>query len=152
MNSQVKRYIGWDQGQSWVKDLLSPWSWGATPSRWCVLAWKFSEPPTAGIFMAASSLEVKVKVKSLSRVQLFATPWTVTYQDPLSVGFSGKSIGVDCHFLLQGILLTQGLKPGLPHCGQMLYHLSHQGTINYWLCFQPLSPLWRIGLGWNWTF
>ena len=28
------------------------------------------------------------KVKSLSRVRLFATPWTVTYQAPLSMGFS----------------------------------------------------------------
>ena len=31
---------------------------------------------------------MKVKVKSLSRVGLFATPWTVAYQAPLSMGFS----------------------------------------------------------------
>ena len=30
----------------------------------------------------------KVKVKSLSHVQLLATPWTAAYQAPLSVGFS----------------------------------------------------------------
>ena len=30
----------------------------------------------------------KVKVKSLSRVQLLATPWMVAYQAPLSIGFS----------------------------------------------------------------
>ena len=30
----------------------------------------------------------KMKVKSLSRVQLLATPWTAAYQDPLSMGFS----------------------------------------------------------------
>ena len=30
----------------------------------------------------------KVKVKSLSRVGLLATPWTVAFQAPLSVGFS----------------------------------------------------------------
>ena len=30
----------------------------------------------------------KVKVKSLSRVQLWATPWTAAYQAPLSMGFS----------------------------------------------------------------
>ena len=30
----------------------------------------------------------KVKVKSLSRVRLLATPWTATYQAPLSMGFS----------------------------------------------------------------
>ena len=31
-----------------------------------------------------------------------------------------------CHFLLQGIFPTQELNPGLLHCKQMLYHLSHQ--------------------------
>ena len=31
---------------------------------------------------------VKVKVKSRSRVRLFATPWTVAYQSPPSMGFS----------------------------------------------------------------
>ena len=30
--------------------------------------------------------------------------------------------------LLQGIFSTQGLNPGLPHFGQTLYRLSHQGT------------------------
>ena len=30
----------------------------------------------------------KVKVKSLSRVRLFATPWTAAYQTPPSMGFS----------------------------------------------------------------
>ena len=30
----------------------------------------------------------KVKVKSLSHVQIFTTPWTAAYQAPLSVGFS----------------------------------------------------------------
>ena len=33
-------------------------------------------------------VRVKVKVKLLSRVRLFATPWTVAYQAPLSMGFS----------------------------------------------------------------
>ena len=42
--------------------------------------------------------------------------------------FLGKSTGVGCHFLLQGTFLTQGLNPGLPHCRQTLYHLSHQGS------------------------
>ena len=35
--------------------------------------------------------------------------------------FSGKNPGVVCHFLLQGIFLTQGLNPGLLHCRQTLY-------------------------------
>ena len=32
--------------------------------------------------------KAKVKVKSLSRVQVFATPQTVAYQNPPSMGFS----------------------------------------------------------------
>ena len=40
----------------------------------------------------------------------------------------GKNTGVGCHFLLQEIFLTQGSNPGLPHCWQTLYHLSHQGS------------------------
>ena len=39
----------------------------------------------------------------------------------------GNSTGVGCHFLLQRIFLTQGSNPGLWHCRQMLYCLSHQG-------------------------
>ena len=40
--------------------------------------------------------------------------------------FPGKNTGVDCHFLFQGIFLTQGSNPGFPYCRQTLYHLSHQ--------------------------
>ena len=35
---------------------------------------------------------------------------------------------VGCHSLFQGIFPTQGLNPGLLHCRQILYHLSHQGS------------------------
>ena len=42
----------------------------------------------------------EVKVKSLSRVWLFATPWTAAHQAPPSMGFSSKSTGVGCHCLL----------------------------------------------------
>ena len=42
--------------------------------------------------------------------------------------FLGKNTGVDCHFLLQGIFLSQGSNPGLQHCRQILYCLSYQGS------------------------
>ena len=47
-------------------------------------------------------------------------------QAPLSMGFSGKEYWVGFHFRLQGIFLIQGWNKGLLHCGQILYHLSHQ--------------------------
>ena len=34
----------------------------------------------------------------------------------------GKNTGMGCHSLLQGIFPTQGSKPGLQHCRQILYH------------------------------
>ena len=40
----------------------------------------------------------------------------------------GKNTRVSCHALLQGIFQTQELNPGLSHCRQILYHLSHQGS------------------------
>ena len=40
----------------------------------------------------------------------------------------GKNLGVGSHSLLQEIFLTQGSDPGLLHCRQILYHLSHQGS------------------------
>ena len=59
-------------------------------------------------------VKVKVKVKSLSRVRLFATPWTVAYQAPPSMRFSRQ----ECWSVLP--FPTQGSNPGLPHCRQML--------------------------------
>ena len=41
------------------------------------------------------------EVKLLSRVRLFATPWTVAYQAPPSMGFSRQEYWVGCRFLLQ---------------------------------------------------
>ena len=64
-------------------------------------------------------------MKSLSRVRLFATPWTVVYQAPLYMGFSRQEYWRGCHCLLQKIFATEGLNPGLQHCRQMLYCLSH---------------------------
>ena len=53
--------------------------------------------------------------------------------------FPGNSTGVDCHFFLQGIFPFQGLNPGLPHCRQTLYCLSHQGSHIY-----PIPNFWPL--------
>ena len=62
----------------------------------------------------------------LSHVQLFVTPWTVAHQVLCPWDSPGKNTGVGCHTLLQGIFPTQESNPGLSHCRQILYHLSHQ--------------------------
>ena len=65
----------------------------------------------------------RVKVKSLNPVWLFATTRLLQPWD-----FPGKNTGVGCHFLLQETFPTQGLNPGLHHCRQMLFSLSHKGS------------------------
>ena len=67
------------------------------------------------------------EVKLLSRVRLFATPWTVAYQAS-PMGFSRQEYrsGLPCP--TQEIFPTQGLNLGLPHYRQILYQLSHQGS------------------------
>ena len=52
---------------------------------------------------------VCARAHMLSHVQLFATPWVVACQAPLSVGLSHRDTGVHCYFLLQGIVPSQGL-------------------------------------------
>ena len=55
-----------------------------------------------------------MKVKSLSPVQLFATPWTVTYQAPLSMGFSREEYWGGLPFPSSGDLPDPGIEPGSP--------------------------------------
>ena len=52
----------------------------------------------------------------------------------------GQNTGVGSLSLLQGIFPTQGLNPGLPHCRQILYQLSHKGSprILEWVAY-PFS-------------
>ena len=53
---------------------------------------------------------------------------------------SGQDTGVGSHPLLQGIFPTQGSNPGLLHCRQIRYQLSHQGSprILEWVAY-PFS-------------
>ena len=56
----------------------------------------------------------KVKMKSLSRVQLFATLWTVAHQAPLSMGFSRQEYWSGLPFPSPGDLPSPGIEPGSP--------------------------------------
>ena len=49
-----------------------------------------------------------------------------------------KNVGVGCHSLLWGIFPTQGFTPGLLHCRQIFYHLSHQ-ELYQWNTGQVMS-------------
>ena len=69
-----------------------------------------------------------VLLNCFSRVGLFVTLGMVGPRLLCPWNFLDKKTGVGCHSLFQGILLTQGSNPGLLHCRQTLYCLSHQGS------------------------
>ena len=54
-----------------------------------------------------------------------------------------KNTGVSFHALLQGIFPTQRLNSGLPHCKQILNHLSHHGSpgILEWVAYPSPEDL-----------
>jgi len=66
---------------------------------------------------------------SLSRVQVFATLWTVTCQTPLSMGFPRQEYGSELPFPSPGYLPDPGIESCVSYIGSwILYHLSHQGS------------------------
>ena len=105
------------RAQLWT-ELPAPWVRGKLPGR----GWHLPVhlPRGAPVKMCLCGEGVHGSLQSC----LFATPWTVARQAPLSMGFSRQEYGVGCHALLQGIFLTQGSNRGLLH-----YHLRQQAAI-----------------------
>ena len=83
------------------------------------------------------------KVKSLSHVRLFATPWTIAYQGPLSMGFSRQEYWSGLPFPSPGDLPNPGIEPrspalqadtlpseppGKPLCGELLFIQSREAS------------------------
>ena len=114
------------RGSSWYRD----WAHCLL----CLLFW----------WVLYHSCHLKVKVAQLCP----------TLCDPMGLyspwNSPGQNTRVGSLSLLQGISPTQGLNPGLPHCRQILYQLSHQGSprILEWVAY-PFSS--RSSWPRNWT-
>ena len=85
------------------------------------------------------------EVKALA-IQLCLTPW-----DPMNYSPPGSSVcGILQARILdwvsisfsRGIFWTQGLNPGLLHCRQFLYHLSHRGRSYFKNIYSNLLNHW----------
>ena len=66
------------------------------------------------MFMKLDFLCESESEKSLSRVRLFATPWTVAYQAPPSMEFSRQEYWSGLPFPSPGDLPDLGIEPGSP--------------------------------------
>ena len=74
-------------------------------------------------------------MKSLSRVRLFPTPWTVVPQAPPSMGFSRQEYWSGLPFPSPGDLPDPGIEPGSSALeAETHYHLSHQGSPVMYMC------------------
>ena len=72
-----------------------------------------------GLFTTSANWEAKegfvnVNVKSLSRVRLVVTPWTVAYEAPQPMGFSRQEYWSGLPFPSPGDLPDPGIEPGFP--------------------------------------
>ena len=77
----------------------------------CACAAKIGAPH---ICYSSSKCHKSVKVKSFSHVWLFATPWTVAYQAPPSMGFSRQGYWRGLPFPSPEDLPNPGIEPGTP--------------------------------------
>ena len=86
---------------------------------------------------------MKVNLKVAQSGPILCNPMDYSPSDFSVHGDSpGHSTGAGSCFLLQGIFPTQGPNPGLLHCRQILYQLSHQerpGEIKGSFKVRPLS-------------
>ena len=91
---------------------------------------KYVNPKFSGILYCIQY--EKVKWKSLSHSQLFATPWTVNCRLLCPWNSPGKNTGVGFHFLLQGIFLIQESNLHLLYWQVDSLLLSYQGSPCSW--------------------
>ena len=128
----------------WTEDTGRLQSRGSQRVRhnWATNTFTWSSNPTSGWITEGNENRILKRymhphvcavLSHFSRVWFFATPWTVACQAPLSVGILQARV-LECVAMPSSRRYSQprdraqGLNPGLPHCEQILYHLSHQGS------------------------
>ena len=79
-------------------------------SDWTELNWTESLPKP----MISTNVMTSIEVKLLSRVWLFVTPWTLSYQAPLSMGFLRQEYWSGLLFPSPGDLPNPGIEPWSP--------------------------------------
>ena len=86
-----------------------------------------------------------MKVKSLSHVRLFATPWTVAYQAPSSMGFSRQEYWSGVPLPSPGDLPDSGIEPGSPEFQANTLTSEPPGSYVYYLVWRIHSnECWQI--------
>ena len=106
--------MGFPRQEYW-SGLLFPSSWDLADSET-----ESTSPALAGGFFISETLESESKSHSVLSYSLQPNGLYSLWNSP------GQNTGGGSLSLLQGIFPTQGSNPSLPHCGQILYQLSHK--------------------------
>ena len=79
---------------------------------------------------AHSRMSINIFWKEWGKVKVKVVQSCLTLCDPMDSPWNSpvQNTGVGSYSLLQGIFPTQGSNSGLPHCRQILYQLSYQGS------------------------
>ena len=94
------------------------------PDAMILVFWMLSFNPTFSLSFTFIKL-LLLLLSRFSHVRLCATPWTIAYQAPPSMGFSRQEYWNGLPFPSPEDLPDPGTEPSLPHCRQTLYCLSH---------------------------
>ena len=81
----------------------------------CLFSFLFNLAPPCSACDQTQGPQHCLSVCSVAQSRPALSPWTATHQAPCPWNFPGKNIGAGCHFLLQGIFLTQGSNIPLLH-------------------------------------
>ena len=82
---------------------------------------------TGSFFTNWATKEAQSSYESESRSVVSNSLWPHGLYSPWNS--PGQNTGLGSLCLLQGIFPTQGLSPGLPHCRQILFQLSHNRSL-----------------------
>ena len=136
--------VGWHHRLNGHELVQAPWVGDGQGSLVCCRPWGCKQSDTTERLNWTESItSTKRNLTHFSLIcflvtKLYSTvlwpPWTVACQPTLpysacSWDFPGKKIRVGCHFLLQGIFLTQGSNLQLLHWQGNSLPLSHQGKM-----------------------
>ena len=106
-----------------VSKLAEYWSGEGRASMGVGCTWEISVPSAQFCFQPETEVKGKFaqSCQTLHPHGLWPARLLCPWNSP------SKNTGVNSCSILQGIFPTQGSNPGLLHCRQILYHLSHQG-------------------------
>ena len=90
-----------------------------------------------------------VKVKLLSRVRLFVTPWTVAHQAPLSVGFSRQEYWSMLPFPPPGDLPDPGIEPTSALESRFFTTESPGKPLKFWTVVHFCEEIWSVRRLWK---